>query len=186
MRRGGRGASGCWVLGAGCGEGRPQGSPFLRGVEGVSGEFACGYWAVLSRGAFSSTRILDSSLRCATFGMTECGCAAFGMTGCGCAAFGITMALRRPHKGMKTGWRRERATTRVAPTTGLSGPIFIAMTGCGWAAFGITMALRRPHKGMNMGWRRERATTRVAPTTGLSGPIFIAISHVGWHRHHGR
>ena len=39
------------------------------------------------------------------------------------------MALRRPHKGMKTGWCRERATTRVAPTTGLPEPILRGMTG---------------------------------------------------------
>ena len=55
--------------------------------------------------------------------------------------------------------------TRVAPTTGLPEPIFIA----------ITMALQRPHKGMKTGWCRERATTRVAPTTGLPEPIFIAM-----------
>ena len=41
---------------------------------------------------------------------------------------GITMALRRPHKGMNMGWCRKRATTRVAPTTGLPEPIFIAVT----------------------------------------------------------
>ncbi len=78
----------------------------------------------------------------------------------------ITMALRRPHKGMETGWRRELATTRVAPTTGLPEPIFR----------GITMALRRPHKGMETGWRRELATTRVAPTTGLPEPIFRGMT----------
>ena len=95
---------------------------------------------------------------------------------------GITMALRRPHKGMETGWRRERATTRVAPTTGLPEPIFR----------GMTVALRRPHKGMETGWRRERATTRVAPTTGLPEPIFRGITmalrrphkgmETGWRR----
>ena len=58
------------------------------------------------------------------------------------AALGMTMALRRPHKGMKTGWRRERATTRVAPTTGLSVPIFIAMTGRrGWIIATIPFCL---------------------------------------------
>ena len=41
---------------------------------------------------------------------------------------------------MKMEWLRERATTRVAPTTGLPGPIFIGMIGAG-ACAGITMAL---------------------------------------------
>ena len=101
------------------------------------------------------------------------------------------MALQRPHKGMKTGWCRERATTRVAPTTGLPEPIFIA----------ITMALQRPHKGMKTGWCRERATTRLlvnitkfllpssqrstAPTTGLPEPIFIAITMALQRPHRG-
>ena len=41
----------------------------------------------------------------------------------------MTMALRRPHKGMKTGWRRERATTRVEAYDGsCTEPIFIAMS----------------------------------------------------------
>ena len=50
--------------------------------------------------------------------------------GFGISAFaGITMALRRPHKGMKTGWCRERATLVVArSTTGLPEPIFRGMT----------------------------------------------------------
>ena len=77
---------------------------------------------------------------------------------------------------METGWRRERATTRVAPTTGLPEPIFR----------GMTMALRRPHKGLETGWRRERATTRVAPTTGLPEPILSpwpCEDHIrGWKR----
>ena len=47
------------------------------------------------------------------------------------AALGITMALWRPYKEMKMGWRRGRATTRVAPTTGLPEAIFIAIAHVG-------------------------------------------------------
>ena len=35
------------------------------------------------------------------------------------------MALRRPHKGMKTGWCRERAATRVALSYNRFAPVFL-------------------------------------------------------------
>ena len=49
------------------------------------------------------------------------------------AAFGITMALRRPHKGMKMGWRREWATTRVCPYNRFAGAYFHSNRSCSLA-----------------------------------------------------
>ena len=54
------------------------------------------------------------------------------------------MAFSGHIRGMKTGWRRERATTRVAPTTGLPAPIFIAMTICGCESY----CVRRSQHGL--------------------------------------
>ena len=84
------------------------------------------------------------------------------------------------HKGChphRLQWKCERsggwATTRVAPTRGMSGPIFrgIFHEGC------------HPH---HLQWKCERsgggATTRVAPTTGLSGPIFVAVTECQHNR----
>ena len=47
------------------------------------------------------------------------------------------MQAESAHRGMKIGLNRGRATTRVAPTTGLPWPIFVPMTGSGWVGIGL-------------------------------------------------
>ena len=44
----------------------------------------------------------------------------------------LSCSLRPAHRGMKMYAERRRATTRVAPTTGLLGSIFVPMTGIVW------------------------------------------------------
>ena len=67
---------------------------------------------------------------------------------------GITRVLRRPRKGMKMGWCRERATTRIAPTTGWPGSVFIVKTGL---AFGMMIAIS---KGCLSIWEIQRLSEK--------------------------
>ena len=74
---------------------------------------------------------------------------------------------------MKTGWRRGRATTRVAPTTGLSGPIFIgiAHVGC-----------HRHHQARKWGWSRPTGSRDwiPAPYRG-TGQALRRNDGIRWH-----
>ena len=75
--------------------------------------------------------------------------------------------------GMRTGWRRGRATTRVAPTTGLSGPIFIgiARVGC-----------HRHHQARKWGWSRPTGSRDwiPAPYRG-TGQALRRNDGIRWH-----
>ena len=101
------------------------------------------------------------------------------------AALGMTMALWRPYKEMKMGWRRGRATTRVAPTTGLPEAIFIAMTGRG-AAYSYNSVLHTPVSPQReRGWPEGNSWVDcmfIYPFSHQNAELFGALILRTWYR----
>ena len=88
------------------------------------------------------------------------------------ASAGMTMALRRPHMGMKTGSRPGTGNHKGCPYgrgTGREDGFLPRVGARGRPYAGMTGGLAEGAEGMETGWRRERATTRVAPTGGGRG-----------------
>ena len=82
-------------------------------------------------------------------------------------------------KGMKTGWRWERATIRVAPTTGLPEPIFIVISHAGMPPAPWKMKMATIFPSIVECWRGPETGFR--PRIGVRGRLSAGMTEWWWN-----